>query len=369
MLLRGKINRSALISKIFRSHTVVKNFDVHSMDLEEHINRYKTRREPESFMNIDSLPELGNTFHNLNYRSEINTLWTEMDSYILDFMGPEQVSPHYENFGMSRRVAITFWAVSLGVCMIEHSGDFTAAIYSAYMPFVHIIACLYIYLEGRKCLILPLLNRFYGHVVNNEISFVLSNFGENMHSNFRAREAIAREQLEYFDLHKEFKHIKKEALERFFIAEQSLLKQHINNRANTILEGAQQMESLNKKAITGKVLTNIKTEFGKLKANPGKSIVDNSFLTALEGIRQGKMDYKNDGVIQKILETTKLEINKINNLTEEDKNQLLCLTDMQIKTLKDADETAQKDFLNKKPAGLDGVLRENETYAKIMAGW
>jgi hypothetical protein len=369
-MLLGRITANkGLNCQVRRFSTAIKNINLDSMSLEEHINRYKTKQSASSHMNLNSLPELGNPIHQLNPDLGVTYSPNRGVQMLLNVIGPEQVSAHYENFGMSRRVAITFWAAALSVSCLDANADIINALTSAFESFGFYAMILYTYLEGRKSIALPLLNRFYGHTFRNEITGLYTNFQEDMFAQFRKREAIAREQLEYFDLHKEFKHIKNEAIERFLEAEQSILKEHLNDRARNLLESAKQMENNNQKAITGQVLNNIRAEVAKLRANPGTDLISKSFEAALEGIKLGRMDYKNDGVLDKVLATTKAEIKKVNDLSEEDKNKLLNLSETQLKALKDMDTTAQRDFLKKRPAGLEGALRDNETYAKTMAQW
>ena len=369
MLLGRTIARKSLVSTIKRTNTAVKNFNVDSMSLEEHINKYKTKQTPSSFMNLDSLPELGNPLHNLNPSKGVSLSSDNSLKQLIDLVGPEQVSSHYENFGMSRRVAITFWGVGLTVSYLDNNADVVNSLISAFESFAFYTLLFYVYLEGRKSIILPLLNRFYGLTFRNEIQYLMRDFQENMYYRFREREDKAREQLEYFDLHKEFRQIKNEAVERFLEAEESLLKQHLNQRARNLLETAKQMEVNNQKSITGKVLENIKTEVARLKSNPGQDLINKAFESALEGIKKGKMEYQNDGVIDKVLATTKTEIKKVNDMSESEKNKLLNLSEAQLKTLKDMDSNNQKEFLKKRPAGLDGSLRDNQAYSTIMSQW
>jgi len=369
MLLTRFTRNKQLLNLARRQYSAVAAEAPVSMNLEEHIRKYKTKQFADTYMDLSSLPELGNPLHNAGGEDGVTMSPTRFSHILHSIVGPEQVSPHYENFGMSRKIALTFWGVTLGIYFVKASGDIHYALYSAYQPFMVFAGTFYVFMEAKKVTLLPLLNRFYWHAEHNETLHLLSSFQENMHSVFRERESIAREQLEYFDLHKEFKSIKNNAIERFLRAEESLLKETINNRTKTILNGMHQMETSNQKNVTSKVLENIRAEVAKLRANPDQSIIDKSFDSALVGIQNGRMEYKNDGVLERVLQKTKAEIAKINNLTEEEKKNMICLTEIQMKTLKDADEKSQKDFLNKKPAGLEAALRDNESFEQMMSQW
>jgi hypothetical protein len=67
-----------------------------------------------------------------------------------DFVGPEQVSPHYENFMVARKFAIAFWvgiaALSFGVSTV----DLNWIAKSSALPFLFWMQMMYLYMEGRK---------------------------------------------------------------------------------------------------------------------------------------------------------------------------------------------------------------------------
>ena len=349
--------------------SAVKNLDSPPLSLSEHIQRYKSRAIPDNYMDLNSLPELGNPLNLMSDKVE-----TEFTNYTIaqeigDFIGPEPVSPHYENFGISRKVAFTLTGVFVFGSFCQAGGDVSFAADYAMVPFMYFGTLCYIFFEGRKSTILPLLNRFYSAVYKNEMNQMMMNFGDNMYSRFRERESYAREQLEYFDLHKEFVSIKNESISRLLAAEESYLKNHLNQRALNLLEGAKAMESANQKKVSSEVLSKIKVEMKNLKENPTQEIKDDSFQRALEGIRSGTLDYGQDLVLKSVLDVTRREIEKVNNLSEKQKDDMLCLTEAQINSLKAADELSQREYLKKKPVGLEGVFKEHEGFARTMANW
>ena len=360
------VSRITINSRRFSSAQAV---NVNSMNLSEHIAKYKSRTPAENLMNLESLPELGNPLNNFGLEDELDIGWEKTTKRIFELLGPEQVSPHYENFGMSRKVFLTFVGVCGVTSILKMPGDMSYALDSALPPFAFYFGLLYVFMEGRKSILLPLLNRFYSHANFNEELNILSNFQEDMYSVFRERETFAREQLEYYDLHKEFKTIKNEAVHKLLVAEETFLKQHLKDRTLNLLESAKQMELQNKKKITTEVLSNIKSQMRNLKQTPSQKIKDDSFTRALDGIRNGKIDYGQDLVLQSLLEVTRGEIAKINSLSEAEKDKMLCLTDIQLQSLKSADDLAQKEFLKKKPVGLEGAFKEHEGFARTMAQW
>ena len=78
---------------------------------------------------------------------KIEELW-------LDVVGPEQVSPHYENFLMSRKFAVGIWATVFAGSILSNTRDFSWIVQSSFIPFVFFASTLYFFYEGRKSLFL-----------------------------------------------------------------------------------------------------------------------------------------------------------------------------------------------------------------------
>jgi hypothetical protein len=338
-------------------------------DLEAHIARYKTKTQATSFMNLKDLPELGNELNNLGDMPELGIDGYKINNHVLEALGPEQVSPHYENFGMSRKIFFTFAGISSFVSLMKLPGNASLAAYSAFGPVMGMYMLLYVFMEGRKSTVLPLLSRFYSNTCAAEIVNLMKSYQEDMHGVYRRREDKARQQLEYFDLHKEFRAIKEDAVRKLLDAEETILKQHIHKRALNLLQGAQQMETANRKKITSEVLANVKEQMKQIRENPTEDIKKDAFARALDGIRNGQIDYGQDLVLQKVLDITKAEVEKVNSLSEKEKDQMLCLTEAQIQSLKAADEMAQREFLQKRPVGLEGVFKDHEGFGQTMSQW
>lgn len=339
------------------------------LDLDDHIQRYKTRKFADNYMDLQDMPELGNKLHNMSGSNGIQWCYEAEEEALKELLGPDQVSPHYENFTFSRKMGLTALALGFSQLIFNGQGNIQYALNSAFHPFVYFAGMWFFHLELKKSTFAPLLMQFYQQVGAHEVMSLVRNEAENYYYKWRSLESIAREQLEYLDLHKEFQYIKSEAVERLLVAERSQLRQALQQRASNILKSAEQMESSNLRQITGRVLEVIKQEAGKVKNEPDAEIIEDSFKMALDGIRNGKMDYSGDKVLSRIVEVAKREIEGVNNLSEKQKREMIELTDSQFLSIKNADRMAQQQFLKKGPAGLDSVLRENETYAKIMAKW
>lgn len=75
---------------------------------------------------------------------------SEIQELFYDFMGPEQVSPHYENFAMSRKYAIGIWSGMFGLSMLAATRDFSWIIQGTIMPFAFLSFMTYYFYEARK---------------------------------------------------------------------------------------------------------------------------------------------------------------------------------------------------------------------------
>ena len=363
------IFRSLRRSNIQRMCSSVARPELPILNLEEHIQKYKTRKFADTYMDLDTLPEIGNELHNMSGTNGILWCYEAEDEAMRELMGPDQVSPHYENFTFSRKMGLTVAGVALAQLAFNNNGNILYAFNSAFYPFMFFFATWFFHLEMKKSTFAPILFKFYNQVGAHEIMSLVRNEAENYYSKWRNLESIAREQLEFLDLHKEFQFIKSEAVEKLLAAERSQLKQELQSRASSILSSAQKMESSNLRLITGRVLEVIKAEAARVKANPGQEVVTDSFQAALNGIRNGKMDYSGDLVLGKILAVAKKEIEGVNNLSEAEKKDLVELTQNQIQSIRNEDQMAQQKFLKKPPAGLDAVLRDNDSYSEVMSNW
>ena len=71
-----------------------------------------------------------------------------------DLVGPEQVSPHYENFLFSRRWAISIITVFFGMAWGSTVLDFGWIMSTSFIPFLFYSILYYFFLEGRKAMVL-----------------------------------------------------------------------------------------------------------------------------------------------------------------------------------------------------------------------
>jgi hypothetical protein len=133
--------------------------------------------------------------HPLNFSSVKNA------ELFHDLVGPEQVSPHYENFMMARKWAIGFWVGVFVISFGANSVDLHWIAKSSMLPFIFWMQLMYFYLEGRKSIFKPLLMTFYRKIAANECHNFDVYYHENIENKIRDLIRVSKSQLEYYQIH------------------------------------------------------------------------------------------------------------------------------------------------------------------------
>lgn len=287
-----------------------------------------------------------------------------------DFVGPEQVSAHYENFMMSRKYALLFWSGFLVISVGLSTIDMTWFAKSSFFPWLFWFSLMYFFLEWRKSFFKPLLTRFYRRIAANECY----NFEVFYHENIelRMRELIqnTRSQLQYWELHRDFINVKSESVTNFMANEYTNLQKHIHDRAQNILVQAKAFENMNKNRIMSGIIEGATAEIDKQLAGSNSTQIKRAiFESALEGLSKGYMDYNNDPILPLVKSYVKDEVARYTNLSPEEQSKLISLSEAQIQALKDSDKRARKEFLETEPKGLDSSLKAHESVKKTLSTW
>jgi len=287
-----------------------------------------------------------------------------------DFIGPEQVSPHYENYLVSRKYLMTFWGglfvLSLGISTI----DVHWIAKSAFLPFMFWMLLQYFYLELRKSLFKPLLMRWYRRVSANEIYNFEVFYHENIELKMRDMMRVAKHQLEFWTLHRQFLDIKAEGINTFLANEHQNLQRHITERAVNVLKQAQTFEEMNRTKVLQNIVDEASKEIDRQLQGPQRAeILRQMFESALTGLSKGTMEYSNDPIMPIVQNYIKTNASKYSNLPIEEQRKLVSLTETQIQSLRDYDRKAKREFLETEPKGLDSALKSHETARKILTTW
>lgn len=112
-----------------------------------------------------------------------------------EFFGAEQVSPHYENFGMARREALIFWAGYFIMKFISQTPDIHYYADASVAAWCMIWGYLYFWTEGKKSYAMPILGRFYKKIATMEMSNLYYYHAENSETRTRELMRIAKSQI------------------------------------------------------------------------------------------------------------------------------------------------------------------------------
>jgi len=78
---------------------------------------------------------------------------------------------------------------------------------------------MYFYIEGRKSFLKPLLVRFYRRAAANEMHTLETFYHENIENKLRELLRITKGQLDYWDIHNNFREVKAESINNFLANE------------------------------------------------------------------------------------------------------------------------------------------------------
>ena len=92
------------------------------------------------------------------------------------------------------------------------------------------------------------------------------------------------------------------------------------------------------------------------------------FKLALEGIANGRMDYKKDPILPYVLKTIQRTVDKFSKISPEDQKKMVKLSGDQIEALRVADQRARDEFLSNEPK-IDGTLKNNQIVGKVLERW
>lgn len=303
-----------------------------------------------------------------NQHSEINLSPARASEIFFEFVGPEQVSPHYESFLASRKWAIGFWTTLVGLSFVAGTVDLHWVAKSTIIPFTFWMTSFYWTFEGRKSIVKPMYHRWYRALSHHDINQFHAYYKDTMRVKVRQQVEVAREQMDYYLLHQDFKKVKAESINRFLAHEQMNVQKNVSDRAQSLLQAAKQSEVGNQRGLVNKVINAALADLESKLESEAQAINDAMFESALTGIKNRSMTYENDPVLPIVLKIVRAEVQKFNDLSEEEQLELVALTEAQIKILKDKDEAAKQEYLTNKPK-LDQMTMGHETVSKMMENW
>eukprot|EP00331_Platyophrya_macrostoma_P008522 CAMPEP_0176430664 /NCGR_PEP_ID=MMETSP0127-20121128/14378_1 /TAXON_ID=938130 /ORGANISM="Platyophrya macrostoma, Strain WH" /LENGTH=383 /DNA_ID=CAMNT_0017812577 /DNA_START=37 /DNA_END=1188 /DNA_ORIENTATION=+ len=364
---------SCVISNSFSSSLAANNYVKFKTKYNEHVKAFEEKMRKVQDENRPPLKKPFSKAYTHPYHNDhhpLNFSAVKLSELASDFVGPEMVSPHYENFAMSRKYAIIFFGGVIALMVGISTTDISWFAKSSFIPFVFWLQLHYIFLEGRKSFFKPLLVRFYRRVAAVDMYNFDLFYHENMEVSVREQMRVAKEQLEYMQIHEDFNDIKAESINNFLANEYINLQRHIADRAVNILKQAQMFEDINKNRFLQNIITEATAEIDKALEGPQKEEIQNQMLeSAIRGLAKGYMDYEGDPILPLVQKVIRRNVEKFTKLSAEEQKKLLSLTDAQLSTLKQMDKRAKEEYLHTEPKGLDASLKQYDVVKKMLASW
>jgi hypothetical protein len=120
--------------------------------------------------------------------------------------------------------------------------------------------------------------------------------------------------------------------------EQVNLKVHIYNRAHSLLQSAQAMETSNQRTVINNIVAETIAAVDKTLADNKQFIKDQMFESALIGIKSKQMNYENDPILPLVKKAIAENVKKVTSLTEAQQLALITLSADQLTTLSNIDK-------------------------------
>jgi hypothetical protein len=98
-----------------------------------------------------------------------------------------------------------------------------------------------------------------------------------------------------------------------------------------------------------------------------KSLHDDSFRSALNGLKTGKMNYEGDTLLPMFVSEIRKRVQPLLNLTKEEENRMFALTSDQRKMVVENDHRSKISYLAKPPEVSSGSVKNTDTYRNILS--
>lgn len=344
-------------------------YDTFRSKISQSVADYRALLEEENESRGKVIPEHVYQHEHHSYERPVVISPVRLEEYMLDFTGPEQVSPHYESFSLSRRVALTGIGGLAALSYISRINDFDWVARSMLAPWLGYFLVLYFFFEGRKYMVMPLQNEWYAQLIDNELSVLHSNMPEDMANASKECVDKALEQLEYLDLHEEFQWIKQNSVGVFLETEHTRLQQHLRDRTQNILRSAESFERINRKQVLSRIVQAAFDRLDEATQQPSVDVLESTFTAGLDAILEDRMTYKNDALLQSIVTQIREDIARLEGISDDEQNAMVALTEAQLKALQDMDKSAKAEFLRSTPPGIDAALKHIPHVRNIFDKW
>lgn len=198
---------------------------------------------------------------------------------------------------------------------------------------------------------LPRLTWYYDAFGEHELNQTILGMMDGLEERMSEHLAEHKDQMDYYLIHKEYHFVKKRILSQYLENERIALTQHYNNRTINLLNNIKALENNNVKQEINSIAEQSLASVLETVNNSSKNqdILKASFESALEGLKSGKMEYKNDKVIPLFIEELAARTKQIIELSPEEENKKFSLTAKQREYLANMDTRAAQDYAAKLP--------------------
>ena len=299
-----------------------------------------------------------------SYLHYMKTLW--------EAVGPEQVSPHYETLSRSRRGLIFLFLYIGSIRTISQMGGWANNEWIRGMVWHHefLLAFYLGFAELRHftMVIGPKFTVFYNVYSRYEAMQFANMWADQAEEVQHAHLQETKEQIEYLRIHSEYEFIKKRSMINFLTNERLNVEKHFHDRAYNMLNNIKKCENDNLQATLRKIMNEslAATEATVTDAKTKAGIIDNSFESALVGIKNGEMTYENDTLLPHLMSEIAKRTSSLKNLTAEQEREILQLTDAQKKLIAGQDSSQKVTYLTAVPQINNPGIKGHDKYKQFV---
>ena len=286
----------------------------------------------------------------------------------MEFLGPEPVSPHYQNImEFGKWYNFFFMGLIFAIAMrTNHNHAFGYVVYNMHYGYELWIYTFFYYWMKSTAMVVP--NPWKGMYEDYNMDSLVESIYES--EEIRAMEArkdsIA--QVDYLRVHKEYIGTKAKLLEVHLENSKLALKRHTYERAIGILRATERYEKDNLSRVLREGIEQAVERLDKDLQGPAlKEIRKQAFLSALIGIRKGKMTYEQDPLLPRLLGYIEEFKAKAEKMTEKQQAEALGLTKDQKDAIMSADKKVEEAFIKASPPIKHPKIVSNSQFKSISA--
>lgn len=292
---------------------------------------------------------------------------------LMEAVGPEQVSPHYESLSRSRRGVIFLFLYIGSLTTFARMGGWSHNEWMRGLIFHHeFILAFYLGVAEIRhftFVVGPKFTNFYNVYSRYETQQLVTQWADTVEEAQMKWLVPSKEQIEYVRINSEYDFVKKRALVNFLTNSRLALENHFHGRAQNLLTSVERYEQANLRNLIGQIT---KESFSKIEEtlnNPaGRAGVQDAFFqSALQGLRKGKMEFDNDPLLPILQDEIAKRTAAYQNLSAEEEMKLLMLTDAQKKAIVGADKQTKSTYLASTPSISNAGIKAHDKFKSYVA--